>query len=244
MYQDRTVFPFHTWTHFKNSVSEWHASDSKTLFETHKKDPDKNKLLEQFDWINTEIQYRFNSQGFRCDEFNDRPCAIALGCSHTQGTGLTESDAWPSKLSQQLGLHVWNLGVSGAAYDTVFRLAQFYIPFLKPQFVFVLEPPRTRLEYRADGRYKIAAVTNSFPELDNAFIKHWFLNDENSMLNAARNRMAVAHLSHCNNAQFIHGHGIMNWHDPADLARDLMHPGAIEQEKVVNYMLQQIQVSS
>ena len=57
MYQDRTVFPFHTWTHFKNSVSEWHASDSKTLFETHKKDPDKNKLLEQFDWINTEIQY-------------------------------------------------------------------------------------------------------------------------------------------------------------------------------------------
>ena len=235
-------FPVHTWTLFANSTVKWHSSDSEILFETHKKDPDKNKLLEQFDWINTKIPYRFNTQGFRCDEFDDRPCAIALGCSHTQGTGLKESDAWPSKLSQQLGLHVWNLGVSGAAYDTVFRLAQFYIPFLKPQFVFVLEPPNTRFEYCADGIYKIAAVTNSFPELvDNPFIKHWFLNDENSLLNASQNRMAVAHLSHCNNAQFIHGHGIMNWHDPADLARDLMHPGPIEQEKVVEHMLRQIQ---
>jgi hypothetical protein len=93
-----------------------------------------------------------------------------------------------------------------------------------------------------DNIYRVAAVTNSAPELvDNAFIKHWFLNDENSLLNATRNRMAVAHLSHSNNAQFIHGHGIMNWHNPADLARDLMHPGAIEQEKVVDHMLRQIQ---
>jgi hypothetical protein len=33
----------------------------------------------------------------------------------------------------------------------------------------------------------------------------------------------------------------MNWHDPADLARDLMRPGVTEQEKVVDHMLRQIQ---
>lgn len=240
--KENQQFPGHTWTLLANNTTQWFGSDSELKFNAHKKDTAQNKLLEKFGWLETELQYRFNSQGFRCDEFDDRPCAVAMGCSHTHGTGLKESDAWPSKLSQQLNLHVWNLGISGAAFDTVFRLAQFYIPFLKPQFVFVLEPPSTRFEYRADGIYKIAAVTNSFPELaDNPFIKHWFLDDENSTLNATRNRMAVAHLSHCNNAQFIHGHGIMNWHDPADLARDLMHPGVSEQEKVVDYMLRQIQ---
>ena len=235
-------FPGHPWTLFANSTIKWHGSDSESLFETHKKNPNKNKLLEQFGWNNAEIQYRFNSQGFRCDEFDDRPCAIALGCSHTHGTGLKESDAWPSKLSQKLNLHVWNLGISGAAYDTVFRLAQFYIPFLKPQFVFVLDPPVTRLEYCTDGVYKVAAVTNSFPELiDNTFIKYWFLNDENSLLNATRNCLAVTQVCHNNNAQFIHGpHGIMDWNNPVDLARDLMHPGVTEQEKVVDHMLQEI----
>lgn len=235
------AFPYHSWIQHANTVVDWHSSDTESVFETHKKDPDKLNLLEKFGWLDSKIQYRFNSHAFRCDEFDDRPCAIALGCSHTQGTGLREEDAWPTKLSKRLGLHVWNLGVSGAAYDTVFRLAHFYIPKLSPKLVFVLEPPRTRFEYKSDNRYKVAAVTNSFPELvDNPFIKHWFLNDDNSTLNATRNRLAIAHLCHINNAQFVYGHGIMNWHNPLDLARDLMHPGAAEQEKIVNYMLQQV----
>lgn len=236
------TFPWHTWVYHANTVLDWHSSDSESNFKLHTQDPIKRNFLEKFGWLDCKVHYRFNSHAFRCDEFDNRPCAIALGCSHTQGTGLKEQDTWPVKLTERLGLHVWNLGVSGAAYDTVFRLAQFYIPLLNPRFVFVLEPPRTRFEYKSDNKYKIAAVTNTFPELvDNPYIKHWFLNDENSMLNATRNRLAIAHLSHCHNAKFVHGHGIMNWHDPQDLARDLMHPGALEQQKVVDYMMQQVQ---
>lgn len=234
-------FPRHPWSTFANTTTEWHSSDSQSLFEANKKDPNKHALLEKFGWLDTEIKYRFNTQGFRCDEFDTRPCAVALGCSHTQGTGLREQDTWPVKLSQKLNLHVWNLGISGAAYDTVFRLAEFYIEFLKPKYVFVFEPPDTRFEYRADKIYKIASVQTAFPELvDNPFIKYWFSSDENSQLNTTRNRLAVAHLAHCNNAKFIHVDGVTVWQNPQDLARDLMHPGVTEQEKVVNYMLQQV----
>ena len=34
------------------------------------------------------ITYKFNSEGFRCEEFDDSPCLVALGCSFTFGNAL------------------------------------------------------------------------------------------------------------------------------------------------------------
>ena len=70
-------FPGHTWTLLANNTTQWFGSDSELKFNAHKKDTAQNKLLEKFGWLETELQYRFNSQGFRCDEFDNRPCAVA-----------------------------------------------------------------------------------------------------------------------------------------------------------------------
>jgi hypothetical protein len=66
------------------------------------------------------VEYVYNSQGYRTEEFDTIPdnYAIAVGCSHTEGVGLPYEFVYSNQLSQRLGLQVINLGVasSGAMF--------------------------------------------------------------------------------------------------------------------------------
>ena len=106
-----------------------------------------------------DIEYKFNSHGFRCDEFellSELPM-VFLGCSFTEGIGLRQHETWSylllEKIRQKTNKNIpyWNLSLAGTGIDTQARNLYFLSNILnkKIKFVFSLMPPITRREYKA-----------------------------------------------------------------------------------------------
>jgi hypothetical protein len=103
----------------------------------------------------TDIVYRFNSRGFRCNEF-DSPGDVrllAVGCSCTLGVGLAAEhvyvDIFARRIESELGLSVVvaNISRGGASADYVCRNVALVVPRLRPDITLVLFPAASRREY-------------------------------------------------------------------------------------------------
>jgi len=73
------------------------------------------------------LDYKINSQGYRCPEFNvpdGKKNVAILGCSHTFGVGLDSNEHWVHFLSQHNTerLRYWNLAQPGASADKIVRI--------------------------------------------------------------------------------------------------------------------------
>lgn len=191
--------------HFANKTIKWAGSDTYELFEQNIKNPKTYKQLKLYGWLDTDsISYKYNKYGFRSDEFDDRPAGLALGCSHTEGTGIPEQNTWPSVLSKLLGIHIWNLGVGGVSLDTVFRLLDYWLPRLAPKFVVIGIPSSIRFELFQDERpsgehapYNMGpwSVTNT---QIGRYYQGWIDSDINQIQLRRKNLLAIQQL--CSNA--------------------------------------------
>jgi hypothetical protein len=123
--------------------------DTEQLY--HKNLRDNYEELEKYGWIDRTILYKFNSLGFRCEEFTDDPSIMFLGCSHTQGIGLPIESIWPTIVSNELNLKCVNLGQAGCSSDTAFRLLHGYIDKINPKIVVYMDPPGMRFELFCHG---------------------------------------------------------------------------------------------
>jgi len=219
------------WLHgnwnLRSQTVYWSGSDSQDQFKQNISNPQKLEFLKKLRLDTSEsVTYTYNKQGFRALEFDQRPCGIALGCSYTEGVGLPEHDSWPSKLSQMLGTHVWNLGVGGGAADTAFTLLDYYIEQLSPGFVAMCVPPITRFEYYSENKaYRVMFESWFMPVLSHSFFKEWFANDLNSQINQRKNLLAIEQLCSQQGIPFY----VLD--SATDLkidgrARDLAHPGS------------------
>jgi len=245
-----TSEPWHAGIYHQNKTLYWMPSDTQEIFEESLKDPAKHKYLEQQGWLDRlAIQYKINSNGFRCDEFeSDSDCLVALGCSFTVGIGLPENQTWPWLLGQFLNLKVYNLAWGGNSADACFRMAQYWIPKLKPRLVCMLTPPAGRIELlTASGPWppaeNILPTNNTIiPDLNNSvYLKHWFGNSLNSQVNIDKNKLAVEMIAKNNNADYIvfdvdseestrpHLYGY---------ARDFLHVSGKGQSNLANKMLE------
>lgn len=196
------------------------------------------------------ITYKINSHGFRCAEFvPGEDCILALGCSFTVGIGLPIESTWPELVGKELGLRVYNLGWGGNAADTCFRLAEYWIPQLKPKAVFMLTPPPARFELiRVPGTirwdppvevYMPASESRSATEVD-SFLKHWFTMEENARLNQTKNKLAIKHI--CNElnipCQVYDAFDYMAWsREDVGYARDRMHAGPLGHKMLAERIL-------
>ena len=100
--------------------------------------------------------YKYNSYGFRSQEFNlskIKPVILTLGCSHTVGVGIPQTDNWPEQLCNTYlpDYVIYNAGLGGASADTVARLAINMIPIIKPDIVAIMWPSLHRFETYEDG---------------------------------------------------------------------------------------------
>lgn len=209
---------------FRNKTSRWAGTDSQDQFEQNSKDPDKLKQLQDLGWTDLgAIWYSYNSHGFRDVEFDDRPCGIAIGCSHTEGLGIPQSAAWPSVLSKLTNTHVWNLGVGGSSIDTCFRLLDYWLPILKPQFVTMCVPPADRVEVIDRGNAASITVNLVGPEYLHSYYKVWASDDANAAISKRKNLLAMQQLCDVANIplRYIDSN---TWLSGAH-ARDLMHHG-------------------
>ena len=223
-------------------TSLWYRFDSEEKYNDHMSKPIKRQQLLENNWIDKDIIYQFNSRGFRTPEFTDKENFLVLGCSFTCGVGLPEEMMWANLLSKSLGLDVWNLGVGGSGSDTCYRIADHYIPKLRPRYVIMLEPEHARTEIFA-AVHGVSVwpqivrpdINDSMRYLtDNNYMKTWWLYDENSRIRAQKCVQAIAYLCYKYHVEFYHYKAVdfisqKFWKLMSgvlvDVARDLAHPG-------------------
>lgn len=238
--------PWHPGVHHANTVLNFMPTDTQENFEKLSRVPEYHEYFKQNGWLEPgAITYDINSYGFRCAEFDDQDCMIALGCSFTIGIGLPLDSTWPQIVGKQLGLVPYTLAWGGASADTCFRLAEYWVPRLMPKAVFMLSPPPSRFELiRAVGYppieiYLPHSESHSATEIDN-FLKHWHTMEENSRLNYKKNKLAIkAMCADLDIPCFMYDafeHMSMS-REEVGYARDRMHAGPIGHHRLAERML-------
>ena len=205
---------------YANQDLGWLPMDTESLYQHHLKT--RHNELMQYNWIDTHFSYKFNSHGFRCNEFNTEPSVVFLGCSLTLGIGLPVESTWAQLLANELGLQCFNLAVGGASNDTAFRLAHAWLKQLRPQLVVVGTTFAERLELLADQDIVHLSPYSIEPK---DFYRDWISCNTNGQLNKIKNTLAVNMLCDQLNIQFIAVDATQMLNKPVDLARDLTHPG-------------------
>ena len=217
---------------FKNQSLLWHSGDTKELFEENRK---ANKLREWHSVSN--MEYNFNSYGFRANEFLETDNVLSLGCSFTFGEGIHEYQTWSNIVSKTLGFANFNLGIPGASADCCFRMATNWIPQLKPKVVLYQSPEPSRFEW-FDHTLKRPHNMLASSKNHSAFYKEWILNENNLKFNYLKNLYAIQHLAESHGAKFIHI--ALNNIVRLDFARDLGHYGPKTNQAVAEDILRQL----
>jgi hypothetical protein len=228
--------PWHFGTYLANTDQEFLPTDTEEHFKKLCETEEYREYFKAHGWLEPgAITYKINSQGFRCDELIvNTDCIVALGCSFTLGIGLPIESIWPTLVSQELGIKVYNLAWGGNSADTCFRLAEYWLPRLKPKAVFMLAPPDSRFELLlAAGIHKVEVFMPAAEIADNHatyanYLKHWYGESENARLNYKKNKLAVKALCKDLNTpcQIYDARDYMAWsREDVGYARDRMHAG-------------------
>ena len=228
-----------------NTTWSWCPSDTEALWRQNQLS--RAEDLARHGWeSHHKIEYHFNAQGFRSVEFDtDTPGIMALGCSITVGIGLQQQDIWCERVSGAMALPCWNLGQGAASMDTLFRMAEHWIPRLKPRRVILLCPSDRFEILNSQGRAVMLLpakkTDNGHPSHLDSFYRDWITNPENTRLHDLKNLWAVERLCDSLNIPLHHWSWADMFDDRVDdLARDLDHPGARVHQVFAERVLREI----
>lgn len=236
----------HYYSHHANKTLLWIDSDQEESWLANMSDPQRRAQLVKYGWdIPNAITYKFNSDGFRCNEFTDDQGVIALGCSFTAGVGLPVDHIWASLVAKRMGLRLWNLGIGGASMDTCYRLLYLWIERLQAQYVLLLTPPIQRFELHTSTTVHCFHPQTIIHDIQ----KYWYAMPSNGLLNFDKNLMAIQHLCHRHGKTLIvksHEKDLFGL-QPRDHwppARDMLHVGTLEHQHLAEKFLKEIDVYS
>ena len=91
--------------------------------------------------------YTYNEIGYRGDTVNKPVDILAVGCSHTEGIGVSDTETWPYFLSKELKFSHINLGYTGRSNDYIARTVSLYVRQFRPKIVAVMYTYPSRCEY-------------------------------------------------------------------------------------------------
>lgn len=237
-YQDK----HNDWLKYANQTLNWYSTDSYDTYQYNLKH--KKHILDAHNLTNYKISYKFNSKGFRCEEFTDKPGIMFLGGSITQGIGLPNSLTYPSIVAKELGLECWNLSLQAKSYDTMFRVALNFIEILKPKILVA--------DYELINRFELLDVDQTIDFIRDKqhsekffeeYYKVYVATEENTYINALKNTLSIQHLCYLNGVKFIDVTKVKlpfinsinnSW------ARDLVHPGVKRHHDIANTILKEI----
>lgn len=223
-------------TRLQSSTVHWQGSDQQHTWERNIKIPANKEYFTEHGWDTlTSITYTYNSHAFRDEEFDNRACHIALGCSFTEGIGLNAKQVWPTKLTRLLNKYVWNLGAGGCALDTCYRLAEYYVPLLQPEVVFLLTPPKCRFELFYNNQVECYLPLHNG---NNVLFKTWAIDENNAIINQQKNITAIKYICEKYNSRLIIKESDSDMID-TELARDLMHHGEPTHDDITNQFLRE-----
>lgn len=238
--------PYHRWRSHGGKTLAWLGTDTQLLYDHNCHDPERRARLERAGWYPyTPIEYKFNSHGFRTDEFDQSPGILALGCSYTQGVGLHQHQTWPGVVAQLTGQTVWNLGVGGASLDTCFRLLEYWVDNLKISAVVVLVPHIDRVEVVLND----ARVESCGPWTDSDYMKDfyrcWVDHMDNSLINRRKNVLAMQAICIQRNIPILFYYPETEFRGEigGGKARDLTHYGAGMHQRLAQKITTELQGS-
>lgn len=229
---------------FANYSLDWWGLDSAESYQQNL--VDRYQSMKYNGWINTPITYKFNSQGFRTNEFNHNPSIMFVGCSNTFGDGLPKEHRWSDLVAKNLSLETVNLGISGGSSDSSFRLTYHWISKIKPKIIIFLEPPSSRIELLLENTHG-NNISLQWPTQEQSvrygdFLKVWAMSD-NSALNLLKNRLAIEGLATQQKIKFYYFSNQEYYiciDNVNDFARDLCHRGTGTNRNFANYVLGKI----
>ena len=181
------------------------------------------------------IEYRFNAQGFRCDNDNDvlepHTANMYLGCSNTLGIGVNLYETWCQHVNDRVGGTMLNMGQAGGAAETCYRLAAHWIPIVRPRAVYMLSPPATRREFwMSNTVVEIIGPRSTIP-------KH-MVSEQEIQINRERVVSAINSVcaSHSIPFRYVYLHPIIrDWGKMPDVGRDGTHPGPKTHKMLANH---------
>ena len=240
--------PLHQWSEYAGKTIKWLSPDSEENYHKNSTDPVKRQMLESFGWLDVEVNYTFNSHGFCTPEFDSRSNWLAIGCSFVQGTGINAQDRWTEIVSNRIDLHCWNLGVAGCAGDTCYRVASYYIPKLKPKFAVYLEPRYNRSEMKTmlEPVPMIINWAHDYSSWQGTYVKHLLSDSENFEIAAEKNREAIRSICQQHNIPLVvyspdSYRSRIKDTTQLDLARDLLHPGRLNNRAFAQVVAEDIE---
>ena len=224
-------------TEYIDCSLHWFGHDNEELYKYNLKT--NRYKLSMYGWLNSEsaITYQFNQWGFRTPEFESTGGIMFLGCSHVVGIGLPDQYTFSRLVSDELGLEMYRLGVGAGSNDTAFRIADYWIPQLKPKYVVLLETHRGRMEIVNSDRFSRIrpGVDNKYTS--SQYYKDFISNDHNIELLRKKNLFGIEHICREHSAVFVtldvEGYMFSNIAQ-CDQARDLMHVGKKGNEVIAN----------
>ena len=132
--------------------------------------------------------YRFNSLGFRGDEFNPKAVKniFIAGCSYTLGVGLNFEETWgyqfKQKVAKEAGLGLKEIGlmnfsVGGASNDYITRILLTQMSLYKPDLVIAYFTHSSRIEYIDESSINMLGPWCVNSDITNDFYKQQHLDD-------------------------------------------------------------------
>jgi len=91
--------------------------------------------------------YSYNEIGYRGDSINDNIDILAIGCSHTEGIGVSDNETWPYFVAKELNCKHINLGYTGRSNDYIARVTALYVRQFNPKVVTVMYTYPSRREF-------------------------------------------------------------------------------------------------
>jgi len=92
-----------------------------------------------YNWIykfKHDIDYRFNSQNYRTDEFKNKVDLLTLGDSQTFGFGVEREQSWPEMLAKKNNFSLINLAIPGdSAQAQVTKAFEYFKKYGNPKIV-------------------------------------------------------------------------------------------------------------
>ena len=229
------MFDGHQYSEYANRTLPWLGLDNQHTYA--KNFTTRYNQLKEYGWLNKKIDYKFNSYGFRSDEFSSDPSMVSLGCSHTCGIGIPIENSWTSIVSKSLSLKNFNLGVGGSSNDTAFRLAYHWLHQLKPKIVVHMATERHRFELHVQNK-----IQNYGPWSNAADWAEWASNQTNIDMNFLKNKLAIECICKNLNIKLVQIEYLTL--EPEirvqDLARDLAHGGIKSNQKMAEHVLSNI----
>jgi len=231
--------------YYKNKKLNFTFADSKEKLSTNLK----NNSIDNF-YKNLNIDYNFNSQGFREKEFSTidwNNSIVLFGCSFVTGEGLPENGMITLHLSKMLNMPVINLGGIGtsvifSAYNNL-RLKDNY----KPKAVINLWTTIYRYTYFNETNNHIDCGLWNLEESESEFFKYSLKHEKNLQMHQLYLRNFTKTIwndtTYVDASMFEETANLFNidWLKKDDCGRDNIHPGPKTSYSVALYLKDKLQ---